>query len=248
MASGTGFPGMRPGETVRNVAVALAALLIVAFLLGSTSIYGSNVPTAGATPTAGSPTGAVTVTPGEAGPTVVGGSGSGHSNTFSLSGGLAVFNLSHDGSGQFKVDLETTSGTRVAALVNSRDRYDGEVATRLAQGEYVLNVTARDSWRGEIAEPRFAVTDVRDPPVAKTDGYHGWVGPIDFSGNVTVTVTTSSSAFVGAWIATLQGDRVQRLVTQPGPYQERVIVDRNANGIVIVETELGNWTVAVREG
>jgi hypothetical protein len=91
------------------------------------------------------------------------GDGPGHSELFEVDGGLTVFEISHDGSGNFIVELQDKENERVTGLVNALGDFEGSTATHVPPGEYVVAVRG-DSWSVSVTQPRY--TEAEAPPVS----------------------------------------------------------------------------------
>ncbi|MDA2928496.1 hypothetical protein MYX84_00885 [Acidobacteria bacterium AH-259-O06] len=75
-------------------------------------------------------------------------SGTGQQATelFSLSSGLAIFNMSHSGSSNFAIWLMDSQGNRLDLLVNTIGSFSGSTSVQVQAGIFVLDVTADGAW------------------------------------------------------------------------------------------------------
>jgi hypothetical protein len=83
-------------------------------------------------------------------------SGRGHeaTNLFSLSPGLYIFRLRHNGEHNFIVHLMTDTGRSIDYLVNQIGDFDGSKAVRIERsGKYLLNIDADGDWEISVARP-----------------------------------------------------------------------------------------------
>jgi len=70
---------------------------------------------------------------------------------FQLSGGLTKFNLAHQGSRNFIVNLLDRNGARVGNLTNEVGSFDGSKAVRVPEdGVYLLQVDANGPWTIQV--------------------------------------------------------------------------------------------------
>ncbi len=88
---------------------------------------------------------------GEDGTIALEGTGTVMSTVLRLSGGVAVFRISHTGSGAFVVELRNGEGT-TRVLVDTIGAFDGSAAVVVEEsGTYYLDVTADGDW--EVVVP-----------------------------------------------------------------------------------------------
>lgn len=87
----------------------------------------------------------------------------GRTDTFSIEGGLTVFEIEHNRGGNFIAVLEDPEFERVTGLVNTIGEFDGSTARHVEAGEYVLAMNGRD-WSVTVAQPRYHEGDA--PPVS----------------------------------------------------------------------------------
>jgi hypothetical protein len=78
----------------------------------------------------------------------------GQTEPFSLEGGLAVFDVVHDGGGNFILVLTDAEDERVDGLVNVIGGFDGSTAIHAPAGEYRLRVRGSD-WSVTVRQPRY---------------------------------------------------------------------------------------------
>jgi hypothetical protein len=72
---------------------------------------------------------------------------------FSLSSGLAIFRMTHDGRANFAIFLYDASGRRLDLLVNEIGPFDGSKAVRIGNaGIYILDITADGNWTVNIEQ------------------------------------------------------------------------------------------------
>ncbi|HKV83640.1 MAG TPA: toll/interleukin-1 receptor domain-containing protein [Ktedonobacterales bacterium] len=72
---------------------------------------------------------------------------------FVLRHGLAIFDISHDGTRHFSVWLMNERGERRSLLVNTRGQFTGSTAIGANAGAHLLNVAADGKWRVGMRQP-----------------------------------------------------------------------------------------------
>jgi hypothetical protein len=87
------------------------------------------------------------------------GTGKQASPRFTLSRGVAILRITHDGNDYFKVSLLDSNGNQVfnsngvAPIVNEKGAFDGSIAVSIQQeGVYLLDVTADGYWTVTIEQ------------------------------------------------------------------------------------------------
>lgn len=86
----------------------------------------------------------------------ISGSGDSATNFVDLEKGLSLFQMSHNGSANFIVQLinKETGGT-IELLVNEIGKYEGTTYANIeSKGQYLLEVQADGTWSGTIQQPR----------------------------------------------------------------------------------------------
>lgn len=87
----------------------------------------------------------------------------GRTETFSIEGGLTVFEIEGGGGGNFIAVLEDEDFQRVTGLINTIGAFRGSTARHVEAGEHVLAMNGRD-WSVTVTQPRYAEGDT--PPVS----------------------------------------------------------------------------------
>jgi len=122
-------------------------------------------------------------------------SGTGQTATqpFALAGGLNLFTAQCTCQGNFIVEVDSASGSEVDLPVNVIGSFSGTYGDGLAQGSYVLSVTADGPWSVVVTQPRNV------PPAALPQTYGGSgeqvVGP--FAAGTGVRVQAQNTATRG---------------------------------------------------
>ncbi|MFC7044312.1 hypothetical protein ACFQH6_20655 [Halobacteriaceae archaeon GCM10025711] len=174
------------------------------------------------------------------------GSGNDVTGEFSTEGGLVVFDFEHDGSSNFQVQAVSGSGEKTY-LVNEIGTYDGQVALYQPPGTYRLDVTADGSWDVDITQPRFNQNDIHDLPAQASGKHAAWFGPYEFDGSAEVTFEIKNDAQAGVWLATHEGEKIDLLHNEIGPYEGSALVTDKGVGLIIVDTDSADWRIEVRE-
>lgn len=87
----------------------------------------------------------------------------GRTETFSIEGGLTVFEIEGGGGGNFIAVLEDEDFQRVTGLINTIGAFRGSTARHVEAGEYVVAMNGRD-WSVTVTQPRYA--EGGTPPVS----------------------------------------------------------------------------------
>lgn len=203
---------------------------------------GSDTPTSTRSPT---PTTAPTPTPAPDGASYsLSGSGNDVTDVFDTEGGLVVFDLGHSGSSNFQVWAINSAGTK-ELLVNDIGTYDGKVALYLPSDTWRLEVTADGTWRTEVTQPRFNEQDIEALP-AEADGEHAaWFGPFEFDGSTKVTFEITGDSHAAVWLTNHNGEKVDLLHNEIGPYEGTALVTDSGVGLIIVDTDSAKWRIEI---
>ena len=203
-------------------------------------------PTASPTPTA-EPTPTPTPTP-IAAPDgdsyAFSGSGDDVTDSFSTEGGLVVLDFEHGGSSNFQVQAVNSAGDE-EYLVNEIGAYDGQVALYLPSDDWRLDITADGSWNADITQPRFNENDIESLPAQADGEYAAWFGPFDFEGSTEVTFVIEDDSQAAVWLATHEGERVDLLHNEIGPYEGTALVTDSGVGLIIVDTDSADWRIEI---
>ena len=136
-----------------------------------------------------------------------GGAGDVQTGTFNLDEGIAAFDIRHDGTGEFSVDLINSRGRSERLLVNTSGRYSGIVGvgvnedsmSGLAPGSYSLSVEASDAWDVEISQPDWKSGD--RAPISLRGSGDDVAGPVVLqAGRVNFTFVHDGSSIFASTI------------------------------------------------
>lgn len=172
------------------------------------------------------------------------GSGNDVTDSFDTEGGLVVFDFEHSGSSNFQVWAVNRAGNK-ELLVNDIGTYDGKVALYLPSDTWRLEVTADGAWDSDVTQPRFNEQDIESLP-AKADGKQAaWFGPFEFEGNTKVTFEIKGDSHAAVWLTNPNGEKVDLLHNEIGPYKGTALVTDSGIGLVIVDTDSAEWRIEI---
>jgi hypothetical protein len=172
------------------------------------------------------------------------GSGNDVTDSFSTQGGLVVFDFRHDGGSNFQVKAVNSAGDE-EFLVNEIGTYNGEVAIYLPSDDWRLDITADGSWGADITQPRFNENDIKPLP-ASADGEHAaWFGPFEFQGSTEVTFEIKDDSQAAVWLTTHEGEKIDLLHNEIGPYEGTALVTDSGVGLIIVDTDSAEWRIEI---
>lgn len=178
---------------------------------------------------------------------------------FNLSEGIAVFDIRHDGTGGFSVELLNSQGRSQQLIVDTEGRYSGIVGSGVnedsvsgpAPGPHTLRVEASGAWEVEISQPDWTSGD---PSLSLRNSGDDVAGPIELqAGRITFTfVHDGTSNFVvdlmrpdGTLADTLANEtgsvrETKRLVVRAGAAQG---VEPGVYGLFV--TADGRWSISM---
>jgi hypothetical protein len=203
---------------------------------------GTDTPTPTQSP---APTTATTPTPAPAGESyTLSGSGNDVTDSFDTQGGLAVFDFEHDGNSNFQVWAVNNAGDK-ELLVNDIGTYDGEVALYLPSDTWRLEVKADGQWNSAVTQPRFNEQNIESLP-AEADGEQAaWFGPFEFEGSTEVTFEITGDSHAAVWLTNTNGETVDLLHNEIGPYSGTALVTDSGVGLIIVDTDSAEWRIEI---
>ena len=180
---------------------------------------------------------------------------------FNLDEGIALFDIRHDGTGEFTVELINSKGRTEQRLVNTSGRYSGIVGVGVnedslsgpAPGPHSLNVEASGAWQFEISQPSWSSGD-RAPLSLRGSG-DDVAGPIELQAGIAdfTLVHDGTSNFVvdlmkpdGTLAANLANEQAsfrgtKRLAVRAGAAQGAA---PGVHGLFVVAD--GNWTISIQ--
>lgn len=193
--------------------------------------------------------------------TAIRGAGDGQTDTFTLDEGIAVFDIRHDGTGEFTVELLNPSGRPERRLVNTSGRYTGVVGvgvnedsvSGLPPGAHSLRVMASGAWQVEISQPEWRSGD--SAPLSLRGLGDDVAGPIELQAGIVDFTLVHNGA--GSFVVDLvkpDGMLVDNLVHESGSHRgTRRLTVRSGNapgaepGVhgLFVSAD-GDWTISVQ--
>ena len=162
----------------------------------------------------------------EGGTTTIRGTANVSTDTFTLSEGIAVFDIRHDGTGEFSVDLLNMRGRSEQLLVNASGRYSGIVGAAVnedsvsgpAPGPHTLSVEASGAWEVEISQPTWTSGD--RAPISLRGSGDDVAGPIELqAGRVEFTLVHDGTSNFVVDLVTSNGSLVDTLANETGSFR-----------------------------
>ena len=182
-------------------------------------------------------------------------------DTFSLDEGIAAFDIRHDGTGEFAVELVNPSGRPERRLVNTSGRYSGVVGigvnedsvSGLSPGAHSLSIAASGAWQVEISQPDWESGD--RPPISLRGLGDDVAGPIELqAGIVDFTLVHNGTGSFVVDLVKPDGALVDNLVNESGSFRgpKRLGVragsapgaEPGVHGLFV--TADGDWTVSIQ--
>jgi hypothetical protein len=179
---------------------------------------------------------------------------------FSLSEGLAIFEITHTGYSHFAVWLYAAGGEPVDLLVNEIGSYSGTTLVGVrsdsfgaSPGGHVLRVSADGSWSITVRQPAYASGAALPREYAGNGDFV--TAPFELSvGLVTFEIRhTGHSNFV-VWLYDTAGNPVDILVNEIGAYSGTTLVgvrpasfEASPGPHVLEVVADGTWEIAVRQ-
>jgi hypothetical protein len=171
------------------------------------------------------------------------GNGNEVTDEFATEGGLVVLDVQHTGESNFQVQAINADDEKY--LVNAIGDYDGRVALYMPPGDWQLDVTADGSWSADVTQPRYNSEDVQAVPVSG-DGQHAdYFGPIEFQGTTEVYFEIQDDSQASVWLADTNGEKVELLHNEIGPYEGTTVTNQEGVGLIIVDTDSAEWRIEI---
>jgi len=178
-------------------------------------------------------------------PITLSGSGQEASDIFELIEGVAIFELENTGSGHFGIWLMDDMGNNVELLVNEIGPFDGSKIVRIdREGEYILDVSAQGSWEVTIKQPRPTTAPETKTFSGKDQQY---AGPFYLDSGLTkFKLKNTGSGHFGIWLLDSEGNNVELLVNEIGPFDGSKAVGIRREGIYYFDISAqGNWEITI---
>jgi len=179
-------------------------------------------------------------------PITLSGNGQEASDIFNLQEGLSVFELKNTGSGHFGIWLMDNMGNKEELLVNTIGPFDGSKAARIDKsGEYILDVSAEGGWTVNIEQPRPTTASEKTSFSGRDQQY---AGPFHLdSGLKKFELKNTGSGHFGVWLLDKEGNYVELLVNDIGPFDGSKAVGVYREGIYYFDISAeGNWEINIK--
>ena len=139
------------------------------------------------------------------------GSGSEKTDEFDLRDAITVFIAEHDGDDRFEPEMATEDRLRRFLPLREVGPYEGTGGAGVPADTYHLDVIASGDWSVEIAQPDSPEEAIHQLPVEVSGDGQDVVGPVEISGQATVTGTYEDDTgfFVEALDESGRGERGQ---------------------------------------
>ncbi len=169
------------------------------------------------------------------------GSQSGESDEFELLEGVLVAEFSHDGDGEFVVEVEPVDGdVSHDVLVDTSANGSGESIVIVDEGTYRLSIDA-DDWSIDLSQPEVHSDDLEDLPVEASGNGTSFVGPLWTESDVRLTATHDGNEEFRVDGHGADGHRESLIVTDGAFDSSR---SYSAGGVVWLTVEAdGNWSL-----
>ena len=193
--------------------------------------------------------------------TAIRGAGDVQTDTFNLDEGIALFDIRHDGAGEFSMDLINSSGRSERLLVSASGRYSGIVGIGVnedslsgpAPGPHSLSVEASGAWQVGISQPSWTSGD--RAPISLRGSGDDVAGPIELeAGRVNFTIVHDGVNNFVVDLVKPDGALVDTLVNEHGAFRgDKGLgvragaapgAEPGVHGLFIIAD--GNWTVSIQ--
>ena len=176
------------------------------------------------------------------------GSGSEQTDEFDLRDSIAVFIAEHDGDGRFEPELTDESRLRRFLPIRANGPYAGTGAAGVQADTYHLDVIAGGDWSVEIAQPVSPDDAVHQLPVEVSGEGQDVVGPVELTGQATVTGTHDGEGGFGVEVLDEAGrgehGQVVRVFDEVGEFDGQEAIEMNAVCWIHVHGE-ASWTLEI---
>ena len=174
------------------------------------------------------------------------GSGPQVSQQFHLEKGLSIISMKHQGSSNFIIWLEDSSGKKIDLLVDVIGEFDGSKAEGITTaGDYLLNFTADGPWSVDITQPRPQIA--QPVPLSMTGvGQHATRFFTLKPGVATFRMTHNGSSNFAVWLDDVNGKHVDLLANNAGKFDGNRAEDIDQGGIYLLNIDAdGEWKIDI---
>ncbi|MFP9193958.1 hypothetical protein [Natronosalvus vescus] len=176
------------------------------------------------------------------------GSGSEQTSEFELRDSITVFIAEHDGDGQFEPELRNESRLRAFLPISEFGSYAGTAAVGVQADTYHLDVVAAGDWSVEIAQPVSPDEVIHQLPVEVSGDGQDVVGPVELTGEATVTGTHDGEGGFGVEVLDESGrgehGQVARVFNEVDEFDGQEAIEMNAVCWIHVHAE-ASWTIEI---
>lgn len=175
------------------------------------------------------------------------GTGQRATRPFSLRRGITRFHATHNGQGNFAIELFDAGGAYIDLLVNEIGPFKGGGLTSIEDaGEFVIQVTADGGWTITVDQSVPADAD-RLPQRLSGAGPRASRFLRFDSGVVRFAMTHNGEGNFAIELYDATGDYVDLLVNEVGPFDGSKVVTIDQAGLFILNiTAGGRWTIAIK--
>lgn len=164
---------------------------------------------------------------------------------FVIEGGFTSFDMAHDGSSNFQVELvDTESGDTEEYLANEIGTWEALLPYEIPAGEYVLDINADGNWEIIVRQPRHTLGDADSVPVTGSDEYPNYLGPVEFEGFHRVHGEYQGDSNFAVWLLDDTGDEEDLLFNEIGEFEGETTMNYTGLGYIRVEAT-GPWQIDV---
>ncbi|WP_121741234.1 polysaccharide deacetylase family protein [Natronorubrum halophilum] len=173
------------------------------------------------------------------------GSGADETPTFDLDDGVLTGSFSHDGDGEFVVDVIADGDGSDDVLVNTAGTTAGESIMAVEEGTHRLEVDADGEWSIDLFQPEVHANDLDELPVEATGRGSAFVGPIwtDSDARLEVTHDGDGAFVVDGYSA--DGSR-ESIINKTGTFDNSRSYHSSGTIWINIEAD-GDWTLEVTE-
>ena len=177
---------------------------------------------------------------------VISGSGQEATDYFSLTKGISIFNLEHEGTSNFAAVLYSARGEYISLLVNEIGRFDGSKVVPIdSSGDYLLDISADSAWSVTIEQPR-DITKNEVPVDLSGEGQEA----SDFiyipNGMRKFEMSHDGTRNFAAVLYSARGEYISLLVNEIGRFDGSKAVPISDSGNYILDISAdGNWEISV---